>query len=114
MPEPLRLALRTQPRSANANRCRTSARQPSEGWAFFRGRWRCRRAQECRMRKKVWLILAMVAIAGGSLVYVFFVRKTGQENNRIRISGNIEVTEVQISFKTPGRVKQRLADEGQL
>ncbi len=35
---------------------------------------------------------------------------TGQ----IRVSGNIETTEVQIAFKIPGRVEQRLFDEGEL
>jgi HlyD family secretion protein len=66
------------------------------------------------MRKMPWLILPVLALLGASLIYFFYFRKAGPETNTIRISGNFEVTEVQISFKIPGRVEQRPVDEGQL
>ena len=38
----------------------------------------------------------------------------GKAGDTLRISGNVELTEVQVSFKVPGRVLSRLVDEGAL
>lgn len=45
---------------------------------------------------------------------VFYLRhhRDGENSAALRISGNIELTEVQLSFKTSGRVQERLVDEG--
>lgn len=53
-------------------------------------------------------ILAIVAIAG------YLIWRNGHQNdpNRIRLSGNIELKEYQISFKTAGRLIERAVDEG--
>jgi HlyD family secretion protein len=53
--------------------------------------------------------LALVT-AGG---YVWFTRQSGQNSkNSIKVSGNIELTEINIAFKTPGKLVERTVDEG--
>ncbi len=62
-------------------------------------------------RKKAAAIgAAVLAVAAGILLYA----RTGgnREDRRIRVSGNIEVTEVDVSFRIPGRIIQRDVDEG--
>jgi HlyD family secretion protein len=62
------------------------------------------------MKNKIILILVVLAVAGAT-VYAF--RGIGsQPDNRIVISGNIELTEVNIAFKTAGRLTERNVDEG--
>ena len=41
------------------------------------------------------------------------VRKNGARPGELVLSGNIEVTDAQLGFKTPGRVAERLVSEGQ-
>lgn len=62
------------------------------------------------MNKKFWLLagLALVAVA---IIWVVD-RSSVDSDDRLRISGNIEVTEVRASFRLPGRLKERLVDEG--
>ena len=56
------------------------------------------------------LLLALVAAA------ILYLRHDPDKGSAavLRISGNIELTEVQVSFKVPGRVLARLVDEGAL
>jgi HlyD family secretion protein len=62
------------------------------------------------MRKRI-IILLLVLGAAGAAVYAF--RGIGnQPSNRIVVSGNIELTEVNIAFKTAGRLIERNVDEG--
>src|SRR3954447_5327957 len=63
-------------------------------------------------RKKAALAgigLALVAW----LIFKFGFHRATAEPDLVRVSGNIEVTEAQLSFKIPGRVQERLVDEGQ-
>jgi HlyD family secretion protein len=62
------------------------------------------------MKKKLILIVLLVAAAGAG-VYAWrgSSRDTGKS---LRISGNIELTEVSIGFKTAGRLIERTVDEG--
>ena len=75
---------------------------------------------------RVLLILIILA-AGGAAAYWFLVGGhsvadlnrllglgRGETGGPIRVSGNVEATEVQIAFKIPGRVEQRRFDEGQI
>ncbi len=65
------------------------------------------------MEKKRLAILILVA-AAAILFGVWYIRNADRENpDVIRVSGNIEVTAAQVSFKTPGRVVQRLVSEGE-
>jgi len=64
------------------------------------------------MKKKVALI-AMLLLAVAAVVW-FATRRTGNDGNTVAVSGTIEVTDVEVSFKIPGRVRERLIDEGEL
>jgi HlyD family secretion protein len=62
------------------------------------------------MKKRIVIILVVLAVAGAG-VYAFRGMNRTPEN-RLIISGNIELTEVNIAFKTSGRLIERNADEG--
>jgi HlyD family secretion protein len=64
--------------------------------------------------KKRFLILFPIAAIGLALGYIYLQNRSVKELNRIRISGNIEITDAEVSCKIPGRVEERLVDEGQL
>ena len=61
------------------------------------------------MKKR--LIPILIVFAAGAAIYGFrgFGRKP---DNRLIVSGNIELTEVNIAFKTAGRLIERTVDEG--
>jgi HlyD family secretion protein len=62
------------------------------------------------MKKKlIWIVL--LAAAAGAGVYAWRGSSRGPVNS-LRISGNIELTEVSIGFKTAGRLIERTVDEG--
>jgi HlyD family secretion protein len=61
--------------------------------------------------KRIILILIVLAAAGVAAMYAF--RGMGRnQTGRIVVSGNIELTEVNIAFKTAGRLIERTVDEG--
>lgn len=65
------------------------------------------------MKKRRFVILLLV-VAAASWFGVRYMRNMDREDpNVIRLSGNIEVTAAQVSFKIPGRVVQRLVSEGE-
>lgn len=62
--------------------------------------------------KKMAMVAALLLVA--ALVLFFALRRDDRgDPGVLRISGNIEVTEVRVSFKIPGRVRERLVDEGE-
>ena len=64
------------------------------------------------MKKK----LIPVAVAVLLLVVLLFVvnrLRHREEGDNLKLSGNVEVTEMNLGFKTAGRIEQRLVDEGQ-
>jgi HlyD family secretion protein len=63
--------------------------------------------------KKKFLILLPVAIVAAILSYKYIQDRSAKDPSIIRVSGNIEVTDAEVSFKIPGRVEERLVDEGQ-
>jgi HlyD family secretion protein len=65
------------------------------------------------MKKRIIPIVIVLAAAGAAAMYAF--RGTGgKPDNRLMVSGNIELTEVNIAFKTAGRLIERTVDEGDL
>lgn len=63
------------------------------------------------MNKKV---IAMVALGVvGAMAAYYLLSGSRPAGNTVKVSGNIEVTAVEVSFKVPGRVKERLVDEGE-
>ena len=63
------------------------------------------------MKKRIIVIAVVLILAGVAAVYAFhgFGRS---DDGRIRVSGNIELTEINIAFKTAGRLIERNVDEG--
>jgi HlyD family secretion protein len=55
------------------------------------------------------LLVAALAVAAGLLWSGWFNRDHG---NRLLLSGNIELTQVDIAFKVPGKLVERTVDEG--
>ena len=67
------------------------------------------------MTNKHKKILIAGAAAVGLLVLVgYIVSWSRRSSATLRVSGNIEVTDAEVSFKLPGRVQERLVDEGQM
>jgi HlyD family secretion protein len=62
--------------------------------------------------KQRLLIVAVLMLAALAVTF-FLLRRGGAGIDGVRVSGNIEVTAVEVSFKIPGRVKERLVDEGE-
>jgi len=63
--------------------------------------------------KNFAIIAVIIAIIGFAAYWMFF-RPSDVDPNLILVSGNIEVTDAEVSFKMPGRVSSRPIDEGQL
>jgi len=63
------------------------------------------------MTRKVLLssVVVLIVIAGTVAVLLRMPKSTGE----LKVSGTIEVTSVELSFKVPGRMGQRLVDEGE-
>jgi HlyD family secretion protein len=64
------------------------------------------------MKKKRWIPLVILLIFGGILIYYFFLQNQQGEKTDIPVSGNIEVTTVDVSFKIPGKIEKLAAEEG--
>ncbi len=62
------------------------------------------------MPKKIAIVIAVIAI--GAVVALLLNRRGSSTNGSIRLSGSIETTTAELSFKVPGRLAQRLVDEG--
>ena len=61
--------------------------------------------------KKTIRIILILAIVGGGAWYWYSTQMTGN-GNTVAVSGNLELTLVDVSFKIAGRMTQRLVDEG--
>lgn len=61
--------------------------------------------------KKRLMILIPAILLVAVLVYIILGKSNA--GSVIRVSGNIEVTDAEVSFKIPGRVEARLVDEGE-
>ena len=65
------------------------------------------------MRKyKPILILLVIALCGGTILYFFLFSRGNSEKNRLFVSGNIEVTTVDVAFKISGKIDRLLVEEG--
>ena len=61
--------------------------------------------------KRIILIAVLVVIIAG-LLYTFFTRNRKEGDDFIKVSGNIETTEVDVGFKIPGRIVNLSVQEG--
>ena len=64
------------------------------------------------MKKKELIPLLILLVAGGTLLYYFFLYPSEDEGTDIPVSGNIEVTTVEVSFKIPGKIERLAVEEG--
>ena len=62
------------------------------------------------MNKRIAILIVVLLLAGAG-VYAFR-NANKQPDNRLIVSGNIELNEVSIAFKTAGRLIERTVDEG--
>jgi HlyD family secretion protein len=63
------------------------------------------------MKLKILIPVLLLAVAGGG-VYWFQTNHKANTSSEICVSGNIEATIAEVSFKIPGRVLERPVDEG--
>jgi HlyD family secretion protein len=66
------------------------------------------------MAARLRLLTVIVLLGCGGGVYWYMTKPREESDGKVRVSGNIEVTDAQVSFKIAGRVDQRYVDEGQL
>lgn len=64
------------------------------------------------MKKLRVLLLIILLIVGIGAIILYSRNRNDSNPGEIRVSGNIEVTQVDLSFRIPGWVSQRLVDEG--
>lgn len=62
------------------------------------------------MRKMILAGVLLAAIAGGAFIYS---RRPAAVPREIKVSGTVETTVTELSFTMPGRMLQRLVDEGE-
>ena len=62
------------------------------------------------MKKRIPILLLLIAVAGGA--YWWWTTQHANNGNRIFVSGNLELTQVDISFKMAGRMVERKFNEG--
>jgi HlyD family secretion protein len=63
--------------------------------------------------KRPLILIPLIIVVAGVLIYTYVHSKSQREENVISVSGNIEVTDAEVSFKLAGRVEERLASEGE-
>ena len=63
-------------------------------------------------KRRAVLILLLLAAAGGGVWYWYFGAMS-RNTNVIPVSGNLELTQVDLSFKTAGRMTELAVREGQ-
>ena len=65
------------------------------------------------MKKKNKLIILILLLAVAASAIFFYIRKEKESRNkRIKVSGNIEATDVRLSFRVAGKILELLTDEG--
>lgn len=64
------------------------------------------------MRLRILLLVVLLVIVAAVVIVVLRLR-TPEDSSRLVLSGNVEVTDVALSFKIPGRLATRQVDEGE-
>lgn len=61
--------------------------------------------------KHTLAVTAIVAIASG-FGFFFWMQRAGTDDSQLRLYGNVDIREVQLAFRQPGRVTRMAFDEG--
>jgi HlyD family secretion protein len=64
------------------------------------------------MKKRIFILLPAILILAAVISYYQFWQNRNNRGMRIAVSGNIEATTVDVSFKIPGKIEQLLVEEG--
>lgn len=64
------------------------------------------------MQKKRLIIVGIIVIIIIAVLLINHFR-TKKDNDTLKLSGNVEVTETNVGFKLPGRIMVLAVDEGQ-
>jgi HlyD family secretion protein len=62
---------------------------------------------------KILIIIAFITVALAALFFYIW-EKQKEHNNKIKVSGNIEATDIRLSFRVQGKIKELLTDEGRV
>lgn len=63
------------------------------------------------IRKTRWIVMGLVVIAAGAAAWLW-AQRTAPDHTLLRLYGNVDIREVQLAFRQPGRIAQMLFDEG--
>jgi HlyD family secretion protein len=64
-------------------------------------------------RHRRFLLLSLLLVIAAALLYTYLQSRSHHTANVIHVSGNIEITDAEVSFKIAGRVEKRLVSEGE-
>jgi HlyD family secretion protein len=65
------------------------------------------------MKKQIKIIIpVLIGAIIATAVTLFVQQREVQDKKTIKVSGNIEATDVRMSFRVPGKIKELLTDEG--
>src|SRR5262244_2589124 len=97
-------------RATTRRRLSTITNRRASIWAKPRERSSasCNRRRIVMSKKLIWIVVIVALGIAGTLAF----RSRSQPDNRIRISGNMELTQVNIAFKISGKLIERTVDEG--
>ena len=60
------------------------------------------------MNKKYLIAIAAAILIAGAALFIF--GRNGRNSSQLKLSGTLEITSVELSFKVPGQLTRRLAD----
>jgi len=67
------------------------------------------------MQKKIKMLIPILIVAVAALaVFAYLHFKEKQNGKRIKVSGNIEATDIRLAFRVGGKIKELLTDEGKV
>lgn len=62
------------------------------------------------LSKRMFVVIALVAITLG--IGFAWIQRTDTHSDQLRLYGNVDIREVQLAFRQPGRISEMMFDEG--
>jgi HlyD family secretion protein len=62
------------------------------------------------VKKKILIVIILLAVAAAVAIYFIYFNK--RSSSTIKVSGNIEATEIRLSFQVAGKIQRLFVDEG--